>query len=715
MPASLTQARAKLAELINKDDSATGYADLLEELLELLAGATNELGTAATADTGTSQGEVPVLGSDGVLPAARLGTGGADSTKVLYGDGTWKDEPSGSDGVDASGVRDQVNAQVLTGEGIHKLVSGSGASQTLTLSGEDASDTNKGILQLATNSDVDTGTDNTKAVTPNRLKRAIDRRVEVWARDGTTDVPESKIPPAITRDTEIEDFAKTSNSGRVPVAKLGTGTAGTTRFLRGDGSWHTPPAGSGGGGTPVSLEELSLDSSLNVVTGSTAGVWTNPWTDLVTSSALGSAGVVRVFAAVHGEVTTDPSGGGDRVFLEMRIIRRRGLTDTILEDTYVYIRNTGDADTAGIRETSGKFGFPLAMADDGQVNDVYKLQVKVMSQIANRTVRFDTETKIELVTGGGGLSQSDVDARVQAGVLDWAEAGNTDDVPNTKLPTTATRWPNYTEVTGAKPPANAEQNVQSDWDVTNTNSDAFIRNKPTIPTIPGVATTSTDGLMASSDKTKLDGVASGAEVNVQSDWNATSGDAQILNKPTITSGLDQAAVDARVQAGVADWAEHGDSTDIPESKLPDASATSKGIVELATSAETRTGTDTTRAVTPDGLDDAIEDFAKNLGYHFSSTSCEAWIRNCRQYKGPERGWYLGRCAFKWSGCLRREGPGQRAGSHRRRDPQAGLRIRCQPDLDIIGRGCQHHQQGHRRARRHCRDASRHEHLTRGNP
>ena len=32
---------------------------------------------------------------------------------------------------------------------------------------------------------------------------------------------------------------------------------------------------------------------------------------------------------------------------------------------------------------------------------------------------------------------------------------------------------------------------------------------------------------------KLNGIASGAEVNVQSDWNATSGDALILNKPSI--------------------------------------------------------------------------------------------------------------------------------------------------------------------------------------
>ena len=38
-------------------------------------------------------------------------------------------------------------------------------------------------------------------------------------------------------------------------------------------------------------------------------------------------------------------------------------------------------------------------------------------------------------------------------------------------------------------------------------------------------------------KNKLDGIAAGAEVNVQSDWNASSGDAAILNKPSIPSAV----------------------------------------------------------------------------------------------------------------------------------------------------------------------------------
>lgn len=60
------------------------------------------------------------------------------------------------------------------------------------------------------------------------------------------------------------------------------------------------------------------------------------------------------------------------------------------------------------------------------------------------------------------------------------------------------------------------------------------------------ATGDTNGLMASTDKTKLDGIASGAEANVQSDWNVTntSSDAFIKNKPTIPTKTSQLTNDS---------------------------------------------------------------------------------------------------------------------------------------------------------------------------
>lgn len=49
------------------------------------------------------------------------------------------------------------------------------------------------------------------------------------------------------------------------------------------------------------------------------------------------------------------------------------------------------------------------------------------------------------------------------------------------------------------------------------------------------------------DKTKLAGIAAGAEVNVNADWNAESGDAQILNKPTI---ITEEQVDQKINATI---------------------------------------------------------------------------------------------------------------------------------------------------------------------
>ena len=96
----------------------------------------------------------------------------------------------------------------------------------------------------------------------------------------------------------------------------------------------------------------------------------------------------------------------------------------------------------------------------------------------------------------------------------------------------------------------AEVNVQADWDEADSTSDAFIQNKPNLAT---VATTGeygdllhipadlvhdasyvhTDNNYTAAEKEKLSGIESGAEVNVQSDWTESdsNSDAFIKNKP----------------------------------------------------------------------------------------------------------------------------------------------------------------------------------------
>ena len=115
--------------------------------------------------------------------------------------------------------------------------------------------------------------------------------------------------------------------------------------------------------------------------------------------------------------------------------------------------------------------------------------------------------------------------------------------------------------------AGAQVNVQSDWNVTNSTSDAFILNKPNITGIQtditnlntrvttnegNISTLQTDvsnkvdkvaGMGLSTNDftntllTKLNGIQAGAQVNVQSDWNeaVSTSNAFILNKPDVAS------------------------------------------------------------------------------------------------------------------------------------------------------------------------------------
>jgi len=77
---------------------------------------------------------------------------------------------------------------------------------------------------------------------------------------------------------------------------------------------------------------------------------------------------------------------------------------------------------------------------------------------------------------------------------------------------------------------------------TNTN-DLTINSSTGTGVTLAAASSAIAGVMTNTDKSKLDGIASGAEVNVNADWNATSGDAQILNKPTLGTAAASASTD----------------------------------------------------------------------------------------------------------------------------------------------------------------------------
>ena len=131
-------------------------------------------------------------------------------------------------------------------------------------------------------------------------------------------------------------------------------------------------------------------------------------------------------------------------------------------------------------------------------------------------------------TGGGGNVD---DVKVNGtSVVDANKVAQIDLTPYAKsadLATVATSG-SYNDLSN-KPSIPAAQ-VQSDWLEADSSAVDYIKNKPTD------ATQSASGLMSSTDKTKLDGIASGAEVNVQSDWSQSdsTADDYIKNKPNTT-------------------------------------------------------------------------------------------------------------------------------------------------------------------------------------
>jgi len=96
----------------------------------------------------------------------------------------------------------------------------------------------------------------------------------------------------------------------------------------------------------------------------------------------------------------------------------------------------------------------------------------------------------------------------------------------------------------------AEVNVQTDWNATS--GAAEILNKPnnllstssSVTSLSDVLSEGSGYIITDAERIKLNGIAPNAEVNVNADWNATSGDAQILNKPALAPSDAEANVQA---------------------------------------------------------------------------------------------------------------------------------------------------------------------------
>ena len=176
-------------------------------------------------------------------------------------------------------------------------------------------------------------------------------------------------------------------------------------------------------------------------------------------------------------------------------------------------------------------------AAEAPVQDV---TVNGTSVLSNGTAAVTVPTATSDITNDSGfITLADVPAQVQANwnESDTSAASYIENKPQNLVQDASYVHTdeNFTSAEKSKLAgiaAGAEVNVQADWTEADSSSDAYIANKPQ-NLVQDASYVHTDENFTSAEKTKLAGIATGAEVNVQSDWAETdnTSDAYIANKP----------------------------------------------------------------------------------------------------------------------------------------------------------------------------------------
>lgn len=298
--------------------------------------------------------------------------------------------------------------------------------------------------------------------------------------------------------------------------------------------------GAGGGGTAVGVVSVNGKSGTVVLNADDID-------DSVTTHKFMSAADATKLTNLSGVNTGDQDLSGYVLASSLHLVATSGDYDDLDNKPTLgtaAAANTGDFATA---IQGGKADTAVQPGDLGDVatsNDYDDLDNKPtipaqFNPIAGANVILSgTYPNVTIsATGGGGGGGGDMFAAVYDPTSVAGDAFDMDNMVEgsaNKILTTSER----SDIASAVQPGDLAS-------VATSGAYADLTGKPTIPDELADLDTTVTGAQLDAIKSKVDGIQSGAEVNVQSDWSAASGDAHILNKPSIYT---QAQVDALIAA-----------------------------------------------------------------------------------------------------------------------------------------------------------------------
>jgi hypothetical protein len=192
-----------------------------------------------------------------------------------------------------------------------------------------------------------------------------------------------------------------NSSGTVPTTQLGSGTASSSNFLRGDGIWAVP-AGGGGSSTLASDTDVSIASpSNNQVLTYNGSHWANEALPTADSSTLGliqldgdlgnSAAVPQVTAThLSAALPVNQGGTGSETqnFVDLTTNQSIGGTKTF----------TSEVSTAALKVTGGTLASGRILTSDGNGNATWQIPASSDQQtIVTKTSSYTLTTSDEVV------------------------------------------------------------------------------------------------------------------------------------------------------------------------------------------------------------------------------------------------------------------------------------------------------------------------------